>query len=138
MTNTTSTGRHDAILGYLADLDSHSTYVADLLSQIDPGDAASVKIANIGTLTVYDTFATSQSAAAPSISELVLDINKEKFSLALIDRAAEEQNVGGDFLGKVTRQALIQLRNAVDQDVLANMAVFASGSTDTYNAAADT
>jgi len=141
MTNTTATMRQDRVLSTIADLESVSVYVHDLVTQLDPGVAASIKIANYSDPTLNTTFGTTAAASAPTKAEFVISVDQERWTNELIDRADEVLDLNGTAIDELTKKHVRYARQQIEKDVLVQLS-FASGisssSADTFNQNAST
>lgn len=140
VTNTTNAHRHDAVIDAVADLESLSNYTFNLVNQIDMSGLESVKIPSFSSFTINDTYATSATAASVTNDDLILTADKEKWANNQIDLRQELQNLNGNYIMKLVKATMADLKGKVEKDFLEYLAFGAgisSGSSTTFNVAAD-
>jgi hypothetical protein len=136
MTNTTSTQRSDMVEDEIADLQSLLINVQDLVTPIDLANKESAKIPSLGTMQLNSVFGTDATAVGPSQAELIITGDQEKWYNNLYDIRQEVQDINGNYPRLMARNSAIQLKAAVDKNILDYYcwgAGVCSGSTTTFN-----
>lgn len=135
--------RQDKVHDEIARLADLTNYVHDgFVDMIDPGTNESIKIGSFGTITINDTFASSDGGAAKATeNELVITVSKEKWSNVLVDPRQEAQNLNGRYIEDLALETMSELKATIDRDLLDYLGFgqdVSSGSSDTFNVAGDT